>query len=135
MVVRSSRWDYITRLLEAPPLWVKWHALPLSTAPMSRTPSLSGTRRSSSSARLARDIPISSDNSHRPAIGFENDSDNKYDNKECRVGIDLEEGELGVDFDGRKITYGFGELDELVLAYATTIHKSQGSEYRPWSSR
>ena len=28
-----------------------------------------------------------------------------------------------------KITYGFGELDELVLAYATTIHKSQGSEY------
>ena len=83
--------------------------------PVSPT-SLSGTRRSSSSARLARDIPISSDNSHRPAIGFENDSDNKYDNKECRVGIDLEEGELGVDFDGRKITYGFGELDELVLA-------------------
>src|ERR1700719_4115987 len=34
-----------------------------------------------------------------------------------------------VEFDGREITYGFGELDELVLAYATTIHKSQGSEY------
>src|SRR3954462_12795905 len=31
--------------------------------------------------------------------------------------------------DGREVTYGFGELDELVLAYATTIHKSQGSEY------
>ena len=29
----------------------------------------------------------------------------------------------------REVTYGFGELDELVLAYATTIHKSQGSEY------
>jgi exodeoxyribonuclease V alpha subunit len=43
--------------------------------------------------------------------------------------IDIEEGELNVDFDGREITYGFGELDELVLAYATTIHKSQGSEY------
>jgi exodeoxyribonuclease V alpha subunit len=43
--------------------------------------------------------------------------------------IDLEEGQLGADFDGRKVTYGFGELDELVLAYATTIHKSQGSEY------
>src|SRR5262249_47477898 len=28
-----------------------------------------------------------------------------------------------------RVTYGFGELDELVLAYATTIHKSQGSEY------
>jgi exodeoxyribonuclease V alpha subunit len=41
----------------------------------------------------------------------------------------MEEGELVVDFDGHEITYGFGELDELVLAYATTIHKSQGSEY------
>ena len=44
-----------------------------------------------------------------------------------RIGI--EKGELTVDFDGREVTYGFGELDELVLAYATTIHKSQGSEY------
>src|ERR671928_218243 len=43
--------------------------------------------------------------------------------------IDLEEGELVVDFDGREIAYGFGELDALVLAYATTVHKSQGSEY------
>ena len=43
--------------------------------------------------------------------------------------IDMEEGELIADFDGREVTYGFGELDELVLAYATTIHKSQGSEY------
>jgi exodeoxyribonuclease V alpha subunit len=43
--------------------------------------------------------------------------------------IDMEEGELRIDFDGRDVTYGFGELDELVLAYATTIHKSQGSEY------
>ena len=32
-------------------------------------------------------------------------------------------------FDGRSITYGFGELDMLVPAYAATIHKSQGSEY------
>src|SRR5262249_11266319 len=43
--------------------------------------------------------------------------------------IEMEEGELTVEFDGRELTYGFGELDELVLAYATTIHKSQGSEY------
>jgi exodeoxyribonuclease V alpha subunit len=43
--------------------------------------------------------------------------------------IDLEEGELVATFDGREVTYGYGELDELVLAYATTIHKSQGSEY------
>jgi exodeoxyribonuclease V alpha subunit len=32
-------------------------------------------------------------------------------------------------FDGRAVTYGFGELDTLVPAYAATIHKSQGSEY------
>ncbi len=43
--------------------------------------------------------------------------------------IDLEEGELTASFEGRAVTYGFGELDELVLAYATTIHKAQGSEY------
>jgi exodeoxyribonuclease V alpha subunit len=43
--------------------------------------------------------------------------------------IDPEENELVVSFGGRQVAYGFGELDELVLAYATTIHKSQGSEY------
>jgi exodeoxyribonuclease V alpha subunit len=43
--------------------------------------------------------------------------------------IDHEEGELAVDIDGRSVIYPFGELDEIVLAYATTIHKSQGSEY------
>jgi len=44
-------------------------------------------------------------------------------------GIDLEASELVVDFDGRPVVYGFSDLDQLVLAYATTIHKSQGSEY------
>jgi len=43
--------------------------------------------------------------------------------------IDRENAELVALFDGREITYAFDELDELVLAYATTIHKSQGSEY------
>ena len=43
--------------------------------------------------------------------------------------IDREEDELVVEFDGRLVGYPFGELDELVLGYATTIHKSQGSEY------
>ena len=38
-------------------------------------------------------------------------------------------GELVASFDGRSVTYGFGELDTLVPAYAATIHKSQGSEY------
>jgi len=43
--------------------------------------------------------------------------------------IDHDEEELAVTFDGRLVAYPFGELDELVLSYATTIHKSQGSEY------
>ena len=45
------------------------------------------------------------------------------------TGLDMEEGVLTVSFEGREVEYGFGELDELVLAYATTIHKAQGSEY------
>ena len=36
---------------------------------------------------------------------------------------------LKVNFDGRSIEYDVTELDELVHAYATTIHKAQGSEY------
>jgi exodeoxyribonuclease V alpha subunit len=36
---------------------------------------------------------------------------------------------LVVDFDGRPVEYDFGDLDELALAYACSIHKSQGSEY------
>jgi len=43
--------------------------------------------------------------------------------------IDAEEETLRVDFDGKAVEYGRGELDELVLAYASTVHKSQGSEY------
>ena len=45
------------------------------------------------------------------------------------TGINAEEAEVMIDFDGRGVVYPFGELDEVVLAYATTIHKSQGSEY------
>src|SRR5712672_3860493 len=63
----------------------------------------------------------------------ENDYDKDVYNGDLGVvsRIDMEEGELVAAFDGREISYGFGELDELVLAYATTIHKSQGSEYPP----
>ncbi|WP_422491086.1 ATP-dependent DNA helicase [Endozoicomonas sp. ALE010] len=43
--------------------------------------------------------------------------------------IDIEEGELMIEFDGREVLYPVNELDEVSLAYATTIHKSQGSEY------
>lgn len=43
--------------------------------------------------------------------------------------VDTEDRTLQVDFDGRLVTYDVTELDELTLAYATTIHKAQGSEY------
>ncbi len=43
--------------------------------------------------------------------------------------IDQEEQEVSIDFDGKEVLFDFGELDILQLAYAATIHKSQGSEY------
>lgn len=43
--------------------------------------------------------------------------------------INPEEGEVLIDFEGKKATYDLHELDEITLAYAMTIHKSQGSEY------
>ena len=43
--------------------------------------------------------------------------------------ISVEDNELTVSFEERNVTYDISELDELVLAYAATIHKSQGSEF------
>lgn len=43
--------------------------------------------------------------------------------------VSMEDRTLQVDFDGKLVEYEVSELDELTLAYATTIHKSQGSEY------
>ena len=43
--------------------------------------------------------------------------------------IDPEAQSIGVSVDGREVIYDYSELDELVLAYAVSIHKSQGSEY------
>jgi exodeoxyribonuclease V alpha subunit len=45
------------------------------------------------------------------------------------VEIDIEESTIKAEYDGRIVEYEFGELDEVALAYATSIHKSQGSEY------
>jgi exodeoxyribonuclease V alpha subunit len=45
------------------------------------------------------------------------------------VKIDPVEREVTVKFDQREVVYDFGELDEVSLAYAITIHKSQGSEF------
>jgi exodeoxyribonuclease V alpha subunit len=62
---------------------------------------------------------------------IENDYDKEVYNGDIGfvTKVDAEAGELAVDFDGREIVYESGELDSLVLAYATTIHKAQGSEY------
>jgi exodeoxyribonuclease V alpha subunit len=43
--------------------------------------------------------------------------------------VDVEDGEVAIVFEGRLVTYDVGELDEVALAYAATIHKSQGSAY------
>jgi exodeoxyribonuclease V alpha subunit len=43
--------------------------------------------------------------------------------------IDPENQEVTLSFDGRDVLYDFTDLDEIVLAYAVSVHKSQGSEY------
>src|SRR5208337_4511346 len=62
---------------------------------------------------------------------IENDYDKEVYNGDIGTidDVDANAGEIVASFDGRSVTYGFGELDMLVPAYAATIHKSQGSEY------
>src|SRR6185295_17167281 len=62
---------------------------------------------------------------------IENDYDKEVYNGDIGYidDVDPNAGEIVATFDGRPVTYGFGELDMLVPAYAATIHKSQGSEY------
>ena len=62
---------------------------------------------------------------------IENDYDKDVYNGDLGLvaAIDEQFGTLTVEFEGRMVAYEFGELDRVVLAYATTIHKAQGSEY------
>jgi exodeoxyribonuclease V alpha subunit len=64
-------------------------------------------------------------------IQTENDYDKAVFNGDIGqvVQINSDEQEMTVLFDERKVIYQFGELDEIALAYAITIHKSQGSEF------
>jgi exodeoxyribonuclease V alpha subunit len=64
-------------------------------------------------------------------IQTENDYDRDVFNGDIGqvVAIDPVERELTVRFDQRDVRYDFGDLDELSLAYAITVHKSQGSEF------
>lgn len=60
-----------------------------------------------------------------------NDYDREVFNGDIGVitGIDAENQEVTVEIDGVGVSYDFADLDELVLAYAVSIHKSQGAEY------
>jgi exodeoxyribonuclease V alpha subunit len=62
---------------------------------------------------------------------LKNDYDRNVFNGDIGVieNIDGEAGTLRVDYDGRSATYERAELDQLVHAYAVSVHKSQGSEY------
>jgi exodeoxyribonuclease V alpha subunit len=64
-------------------------------------------------------------------IQTENDYDKEVFNGDVGqiVKIQPEERELTIRFDDRDVPYDFNELDEVSLAYAITIHKSQGSEF------
>ncbi len=61
----------------------------------------------------------------------ENDYDKDVYNGDIGYVVEINpvSGELAAEFDGRRVVFGFGELDALAPAYAVTIHKSQGSEY------
>jgi exodeoxyribonuclease V alpha subunit len=43
--------------------------------------------------------------------------------------LDFENQQISITFDGRSVDYDYTDLDEIVLAYAVSVHKSQGSEY------
>ncbi len=62
---------------------------------------------------------------------IENDYDKEVYNGDLGfiAAIDLDLGQVVITFDGREVPYELAELDRIVLAYATTIHKAQGSEY------
>ena len=64
-------------------------------------------------------------------IQTENDYDKDVFNGDVGIveRVDMVEQQVAIRFDDRLVKYDFGELDEISLAYAITIHKSQGSEF------
>jgi exodeoxyribonuclease V alpha subunit len=65
---------------------------------------------------------------------IENDYDKEVYNGDIGYihDVDPEAGELKASFDGRALTYGFGELDALVPAYAATITRARARSIPPW---
>ncbi len=68
---------------------------------------------------------------HDKVMQIKNDYDKDVFNGDIGViiSVNTEDRCLIVDYDGKAVEYDITELDELVLAYATTVHKAQGSEY------
>ena len=68
---------------------------------------------------------------HRGTVGVSNLNEKDVFNGDIGriVGIDFDEQEVQVKFDDRLVNYELSDLDDVVLAYAISIHKSQGAEY------
>ncbi len=58
-----------------------------------------------------------------------NDYDNEVFNGDVGIVVGFQAGQVEVDFAGRRVVLVGDQLDDLSLAYAISIHKSQGSEY------
>ncbi len=105
--------------------------------PMNRSATGARALNMSLQAALNPDAPFIEKFGWRYSVGdkvmqTENDYDKEVFNGDIGFiqSIDADNNqELVIDFDGRLVHYPFSDLDQLTLAYATTIHKSQGSEY------
>ena len=73
----------------------------------------------------------------RQVMQIENDYDKEVYNGDIGYidDVDPNAGEIVTSFDGRSVTYGFGELDMLVPAYARPSTKVRARNIPPWSSR
>lgn len=124
-IPRSFGFDAITAVQVLAPM----HRGELGTSALNHAlqerlnPALAGTTELSRGERVFR--------RGDKVMQLRNDYDKNVFNGDIGVigAIDGDEGLLRVDFDGRSVPYERSELDQLVHAYAVSIHKSQGSEY------
>ena len=88
-------------------------------------------------------VDAGSGKSERVSLAWEDEESETYEDPSLEMGIGVYNGDIGyiqriekqeqtvtVDFDGKLARYDFDQLGELEHAWAMTVHKSQGSEYR-----